>query len=224
MRNQTNIPLFLEDVSATIRLPDGSEQENTTASDRDMDRVFQAYPSLNYLRGESIHRDITMTPGESVQGLTVFNFPITKDQWDKLQAAKVVVSLMHHKIWNSFYPARSSALVPDPQKSLRAEQPRSRNQPGPPSLDIGCFRRNIFALTRAGRRLGRSLGCQVAYYLVLVDGVDHQLVEELVFAGVELDRLVQVLVLFLDFLIVRFHQQGVFIVLRVCLLEREADA
>jgi hypothetical protein len=97
VRNQTDIPLFLQDVSASIKLPDGSEQVNVTASDKDMDRVFQAYPSLNYLRGDSIHRDITLTPGQAVQGLAVFNFPITKEQWDTLQTAKVVVSFMHQK-------------------------------------------------------------------------------------------------------------------------------
>ena len=97
VRNQTDIPLFLEDVAATIKLPDGSEQTNVTASDRDMDRVFQAYPSLGYLRGDSVHRDITLNPGQSVQGLTIFNFPITKEQWDTLQTAKVVVSFLHHK-------------------------------------------------------------------------------------------------------------------------------
>jgi hypothetical protein len=97
IRNQTDIPLFLQDISATIKLPDGSEQVNVTASDKDMDRVFQAYPSLAYLRTPSIPRDITLTPGQSVQGLTIFNFPISKDQWDKLQWAKVVISFMHQK-------------------------------------------------------------------------------------------------------------------------------
>lgn len=97
VRNQTDIPLFLQDVSSTIKLPDGSEQVNTTAGDKDMDRVFQAYPSLKYLREDTIHRDITLSPGESVQGLCIFNFPITKDQWNTLQYAKVVVSFMHQK-------------------------------------------------------------------------------------------------------------------------------
>jgi hypothetical protein len=97
IRNQTDIPLFMQDISATIKLPDGSEQVNVTAADKDMDRVFQAYPSLSYLRADSIRRDTTLNPGQSVQGLTIFNFPITKEQWDTLQSAKVVVSLMHHK-------------------------------------------------------------------------------------------------------------------------------
>lgn len=95
--NQTDIPLFLQDVSSTIKLPDGSEQTNVTASDHDMDRVFQAYPSLAYLRSDSVHRDITLSPGQSVQGLAIFNYPISKDQWNTLQSAKVVVSFMHQK-------------------------------------------------------------------------------------------------------------------------------
>jgi len=97
VRNQTDIPLFMQDISAAIKLPDGSEQVNVTASDKDMDRVFQAYPTLSYLRAASIPRDTTLTPGQSVQGLAIFNFPITKEQWDTLQTAKVVVSFMHQK-------------------------------------------------------------------------------------------------------------------------------
>ena len=34
----------------TIKSPDGSDQENIAANDKDVDRVFQAYPSLNYLK------------------------------------------------------------------------------------------------------------------------------------------------------------------------------
>ena len=68
-----------------------------TAGNKDMDRVFQAYPSLVYLRGEPIHRDITLTPGQSAEGLAIFNFPISKEQWNTLQTAKVVVSFMHQK-------------------------------------------------------------------------------------------------------------------------------
>jgi hypothetical protein len=38
-----------------------------------------------------------MNPGESAQGLAIFNFPITMDQWNTLQSAKVVVAFMHQK-------------------------------------------------------------------------------------------------------------------------------
>ena len=97
IRNQTDINLFLLDISSAIKLPDGSEQENVAASDRDMDRVFQAYPSLSYLRAASIPRDMTLTPGQSAEGLAIFNYPLSKEQWGKLPTANVVVSFMHQK-------------------------------------------------------------------------------------------------------------------------------
>jgi hypothetical protein len=97
VRNQTDIPLFLQDIRARVTLPDGSQQVNTVAGTKDMDRVFQAYPSLNSLRAEPIPPELTLTPGQSVEGLAIFNFPITKEQWDKLQTAKIAISFMHQK-------------------------------------------------------------------------------------------------------------------------------
>ena len=97
VRNQTTIPLFLQDILMTIKSPDGSDQENIAANDKDIDRVFEGYPSLRYLKAESIHRDITVNPGQTVEGLEIFNFPISKAQWDTLQSSKVVVSFMHQK-------------------------------------------------------------------------------------------------------------------------------
>ena len=97
IRNQTNIPLFVQDVGSAIKLPDGSEQTNVAASNTDMNRVFQAYPSLSYLRADPIPRDITLSPGQTAEGLAIFNYPISKEQWDTLQTAKVVVQFMHQK-------------------------------------------------------------------------------------------------------------------------------
>ena len=97
IRNQTNIPLFLQDISSAIKLEDGSEQENITASNRDMDRLFQAYPELSYMKGDPIPRDITLSPGQSTEGLTIFHYPLSKEQWDKLQSVKVVVAFMHQR-------------------------------------------------------------------------------------------------------------------------------
>jgi hypothetical protein len=97
IRNQTDIPLFMQDVGMTIKLPDGTEMVNVSASDKDMDRVFTAYPSLGYLRSTPIQRDVTLNPGQFVEGLAIFNFSISKEQWDQLQTAKVVVQFMHQK-------------------------------------------------------------------------------------------------------------------------------
>jgi hypothetical protein len=97
IRNQTDIPLFVQDIGSAIKLPDGSQQTNVAASNKDADRVFQAYPSLSYLRADPIPRDITLSPGQAAEGLAIFNYPLSKEQWDTLQTAKVVVQFMHQK-------------------------------------------------------------------------------------------------------------------------------
>ena len=97
VKNQTDIPLFMTDIGMSIKLPDGSEETNVAASDQDMDRVFQAYPALTYLRGPAMQRDLTLSPGQFSEGLAIFNFNITKEQWDTLQTSKVVVEFMHQR-------------------------------------------------------------------------------------------------------------------------------
>ena len=97
IRNETDIPLFLQDITASVKSADGSEQENVTASNKDMARLFQAYPAVSYLRADSIPRDATLSPGQTTEGLTVFHYPISKDEWDKAQSVKVVVAFLHQK-------------------------------------------------------------------------------------------------------------------------------
>jgi hypothetical protein len=95
VRNQTNIPVFLQDISITVTMPDGSEQMNVAAGARDADRVFQAFPSLDSLRSAPFDRDATLSPGQSTEGLAIFSFPFTRQQWDSRKAANIVVSLIH---------------------------------------------------------------------------------------------------------------------------------
>lgn len=95
VRNQTNIPLFMQDISATLTTADGAEHENVAASSADFDRVFQAFPALASYRSQPFDRTATIAPGQSVQGLVIFNFPVTRQQWDGRKSGNVVVSFMH---------------------------------------------------------------------------------------------------------------------------------
>jgi hypothetical protein len=95
VRNQTNIPLFLQDISASVTLPDGEPQINVGLAARDFDRVFQAFPGLAPLRAQPFDRSATLQPGQSIEGLAVFNFPMSKQQWDARKSGDVVVSFMH---------------------------------------------------------------------------------------------------------------------------------
>ena len=117
---------------SAIKLPDGSEQTNVAASDRDMDRVFQAYPSLSYLRGDSDPSRHHPDPRASRrEGLAIFNYPMSKEQWDTLQTAKVVVPVyapeepgnQHHSLTGQRRGFTSVRSCPSKTCSWKVELP-----------------------------------------------------------------------------------------------------
>lgn len=110
VRNQTKIPLFLNGVEATLALPGGEPQHNLAAGRDDFARVFEAYPSLSQYYAEPIKQDLTLQPGQQTEGLAIFSFPITQQQWDSRKNAAVVVTLLHqHNLSIPFPPGGASA-------------------------------------------------------------------------------------------------------------------
>lgn len=104
VRNQTNIPLFLNDISATVTMPDGAQQVNVAAGAGDFARVFNAYPALSSHYAEPLKRDITLSPGEQTEGLAVFSFPFSRQQWDSRKNANVVISFIHQNNLSIDFP------------------------------------------------------------------------------------------------------------------------
>ena len=97
VRNQTNIPLFLHDMWSNLITNNGDEQRSLAANKNDFQSVFVAYPQMASLKQEPLQRDITLQPGQSAQGLVIFHYPITKDQWDARHSFEAVVSFAHQK-------------------------------------------------------------------------------------------------------------------------------
>ena len=92
--NQTDIPIFLQDMWATLDLPDGP-QRNGAASKSDFDKVFLAYPAIRQFRKDPLPRDLTLPPGQKVEGMMVFHFDIPKSQWDARNGMDIHVSFQH---------------------------------------------------------------------------------------------------------------------------------
>jgi hypothetical protein len=95
VKNQTNIPIFLHDMWGIVRLQNDEEQRSLAASARDFDKVFIAYPELKPKRKDPLPRDLTLTPGQQVEGMVIYNFPISKDQWDSRQDMEMHFSFLH---------------------------------------------------------------------------------------------------------------------------------
>jgi hypothetical protein len=81
LRNQSKVPLFLEDVLANARLGDGTL--SVSAGDRaQYQEALLMYPELTALRGNSLSPRTMIAPGASLDGITFWIFRVSQQQWD----------------------------------------------------------------------------------------------------------------------------------------------
>jgi hypothetical protein len=96
IKNQTDIPLFLHDMWGVVHLPD-EDQRSLAASGRDFEKVFIAYPDLKQFEKAPLPRGLTLTPGQQVEGMVIYNYPISQAQWDSRTGMDLSFSFLHQK-------------------------------------------------------------------------------------------------------------------------------
>jgi hypothetical protein len=96
LHNQSEGPVFLADMAATLKLPT-EEDRSLAAGTADFNRVFVAYPALAPMKQQPLLRDITIPAGATTEGQLVYNYPITKEQWDQRQSLTLTLSFTHQK-------------------------------------------------------------------------------------------------------------------------------
>lgn len=96
LHNQSQGPVFLADMAAVLKLPT-EEDRSLAAIPSDFNRVFIAYPALAPMKQQPLLRDITIPAGATAEGQLIFNYPITKEQWDQRQSLNLVLSFTNQK-------------------------------------------------------------------------------------------------------------------------------
>ncbi len=81
LKNQSKAPLFLTSAMTNATLPDGI-YSSYAASAADYDRVFLAYPGMPVPHNKALPLDMTIDPGQTVEGTVVSAFKLTKEQWE----------------------------------------------------------------------------------------------------------------------------------------------
>ena len=92
--NTAKIPLFLHDMWANVNLPDESDR-STAASASDFDKIFIAYPELQQFKKNPLPRDITLQPGQQVEGMMVFNYQMNLAQFGTRSGMDISISFLH---------------------------------------------------------------------------------------------------------------------------------
>ena len=92
LNNPNKAPITVVDDWAVITMPDGNTERSLGASQVAFDKVFQAYPQLAPLRMDPLRRDAQIQPGQSVDGLVVFSYQLSKEQWEKRKSMQVTIT------------------------------------------------------------------------------------------------------------------------------------
>jgi hypothetical protein len=97
IQSNTRLPLYLHDMWADVTLADDTVERSNAASTNDYRAVFVAYPTLVPRQTTPMPRDITMTPGQIVEGQLIFHYPISAQQWDQRKDFKIYVQFINQK-------------------------------------------------------------------------------------------------------------------------------
>jgi hypothetical protein len=82
LHNQSKGPLFLHQIMTNVTLNDGSLDSSFATTASQYERIFLAYPDLAPWHGKPINTELSIDPGQTVEGTFVSSFRMTKEQWD----------------------------------------------------------------------------------------------------------------------------------------------
>ena len=86
MHNQNKSPIFLHQILTNVTLADGSVDSSFATTASQYERIFKAYPDLSPWYSPPLSTELTIEPGQTVEGTFVSSFRMAKDQWDARKA------------------------------------------------------------------------------------------------------------------------------------------
>jgi len=86
LHNKSKNPIFLHQILTNVTLPDGSVDSSYAATTSQYERIFKAYPNLAQWQTKPLATEVTLEPGQAVEGTFVSSFRMSKDQWDARKA------------------------------------------------------------------------------------------------------------------------------------------
>lgn len=95
IHNTGKDPLFIRDFWETVKLDATTDYRSTGATKSDIARAYLAYPTIPKSAIPPLERDTTIAPGTTADGIMVFNYPITKEAWDKRVSLDIGVGFIH---------------------------------------------------------------------------------------------------------------------------------
>lgn len=92
VHNQSQVPLSITEIVGNVTLSDSTQPTSPAVGQNDVNRLFSAYPKIASLRSASLLNDTTIAPGATASGLLIFNYSMSKAQWDQRKLFDLSVS------------------------------------------------------------------------------------------------------------------------------------
>jgi hypothetical protein len=93
--NHLKIPLFINDITATLTAPDESTLTASAIEKNDLPNLYTTFPALKPLASDPLLRESSIPPGGHAEGMVLVNFPVTEADWNKRKSATVTVTFYH---------------------------------------------------------------------------------------------------------------------------------
>ena len=97
VENGMRMPVYVDNVSLTLTDSSGAELTEKALSKQDIATVEQSFPKLKALVLLPPLQDVTIHPGDSAQGVSVFSLNIPQSLWDARTSAVVKIDLYHQQ-------------------------------------------------------------------------------------------------------------------------------
>ena len=91
LRNTTDKPLWIHTLKAELTTADGKTLEDNSAPAVDLDRYFQAFPSLKESSEPPLSPETKLAAGAVQKGTLIVSFKIPKEAFDQRKSLSVVV-------------------------------------------------------------------------------------------------------------------------------------
>jgi hypothetical protein len=95
VKNAIQKPMYLKNVQAKL-VTDKGEYNDDAAPASDYERIVLAYPEINIPGNQPLRSESTILPNADQQGVAVFSFPITREEWDKRKSLQAQVNFYDH--------------------------------------------------------------------------------------------------------------------------------
>jgi hypothetical protein len=95
VKNAIGKPMYIKGIDAKL-VTDKGEFTDHAAPASDYERIVQAYPQLGIAQMKPFQSESSIAANTEQQGLAIFSFPVSREDWDKKKLLQASISFYDH--------------------------------------------------------------------------------------------------------------------------------